>query len=48
MAKGDGKDKFYRTLNLDKESRNILKDYRILKQKMDKDGKPTEVLEDED
>lgn len=34
--KKDGKNKFYRTLKLDKDTRKILKDYRELKEKMDK------------
>ena len=31
--RGDGKDKFYRTLNLDPETRKIIKDFRKWKQK---------------
>jgi len=40
--KRDGKDKFYRTLKLDKDTRKILKDYKQLKEKMDRDNKPLE------
>jgi len=45
--KRDGKDKFYRTLKLDKDTRKILKDYKQLKEKMDRDGKPLEDIENE-
>lgn len=42
MVRRDGKDKFYKKLKLDKETRNILRDYRELKEAMDKDNKPLE------
>jgi len=42
MTKGDGKNKFYRTLKLNKEDRKILKDYRWLKEQMDKNPKSLE------
>lgn len=32
--RGDGKGKFYRTLNLDKDSRDILKFFNKIKKKM--------------
>ncbi len=35
--RGDGKDKFYRTLNLDKESWETLKEFNKIKKKMIKD-----------
>ena len=34
MAKRDGKDKFYRTLDLDNETKKILRWFRDLKQEM--------------
>ena len=43
MAKRDGKNKFYRTLNLDKDTKKILKWFRDIKQQMVNDE-----LEEED
>lgn len=46
MGKGygkDGKDKFYRSLNLDKKTRVLLKEYKLLKIKMMKDPEIVEV-----
>jgi len=42
MVRRDGKNKFYKKLKLDKNTRKILRDYRELKELMDKDNKPLE------
>jgi len=34
MKRGDGKSKFYRTLNLDKEDWKVIKEFNKLKEKM--------------
>ena len=33
MVRSDGKDKFYRTLNIDKQTREMLTNFRLWKQK---------------
>ena len=46
--RGDGKDKFYRSLNLDKESWETLKEFNKIKKKMIKDlGKKKKGNENE-
>lgn len=34
MAKGDGKDRFFRTLNFDEDTRKLIKFFRKIKQQM--------------
>lgn len=49
MSRGDGKSKFYRTLNLDKESWATLKEFHKTKKNMLKDlNKKKEVDKDGD
>jgi hypothetical protein len=44
----DGKDKFYRTLNLDRDAKDILKWFRKIKQQMINEDVPEEEEETDD
>ena len=47
MSLRDGKDRFYRTLNLDKESRETLKEFNKIKKKMLNEIKNKKPKEDQ-